>query len=270
MSDLTRRTVLAVLAHPDDEGLACGGTLAMLSSLGHRVVLVCASRGEVGSVADAALLAGRDLASVRAQELDTAARRLGIEKVVVLEHEDGCLSWAEGLDDDLRGALARFRPDVVITFDADGLYWHPDHIALHARTTAAVAAWAADSRGAAPALYYATMPEGAMRGLVDEAHARGGAPDGVGLWGVTPDAFGVHAPPATIRMDVQPWADQKLAAIRAHETQLPQRSPFRWIEPEGARRWLGVELFRRAPGGGDTADAPPEDLLEALGERMGG
>lgn len=261
------RTVLVVLAHPDDEALACGGTIARLADAGARVVLVCASRGELGSVSDPALLAGRDLPTVRAAELAASAHVLGIAEVVQLAHEDGCLRWSPGLDQELRELLVRHRPNAVLTFDADGLYWHPDHIGLHERVTAAVAS------SGMPALYYASMPRGAMRALVDAAHVRGGAPDGGGLWGIAPEAFGAEAPRATLRVDVTPWVDRKLAAIRCHRTQLGAGSPFAWIDDAGARSCLGVELFRRADQhapAGLGADASTRNLLEALGERMDG
>src|SRR6476646_5382327 len=92
--DFSGRTILAVFAHPDDEALACGGTIARLADAGARVVLVCASRGELGSLADPALVAGSDIARVRAEELAASAAVLGIAEIVQLEHEDGCLRWS--------------------------------------------------------------------------------------------------------------------------------------------------------------------------------
>src|SRR5689334_21590189 len=88
-ADFSGRTILAVFAHPDDESLACGGTLARLADAGARVVLLCASRGEKGSVSDRALVAGEDLGIVRSHELHEAAKILGIAEVLILEHPDG-------------------------------------------------------------------------------------------------------------------------------------------------------------------------------------
>ena len=75
---LAGRTVLGIFAHPDDESLACGGTLARLADAGCHVVVVCASRGEAGSIRDPALVPDGDLGGVRVQELRDAARVLHV------------------------------------------------------------------------------------------------------------------------------------------------------------------------------------------------
>ena len=159
-ADLRGRSLLAVFAHPDDESIACGGLLAWCAHLGADVALLCMTRGEHGRNAGSA---GR----TRSRELRAAARTLGIGALTLLDHEDGMLPWLSA--DTLRSAIARAirarRPEVVVTFDADGLYWHPDHVAVHELTTAAVAALGAD----APALYYVTTPPGAMRRVAEHA-----------------------------------------------------------------------------------------------------
>ena len=257
---LAGRTIVVVLAHPDDEALACGGTLARAVDAGAHVVLVCASRGELGSVSDPALAPGGDLASARARELTASARTLGATEVVQLAHPDGYLRWTDGLDEDISAALERCSPDAVITFDSDGLYWHGDHIGVHERATNVVTALGTG----APALYYVSLPTGAMRAVVDAAHIRGGAPDGSDLWGISPDAFGIGAPTPSFRVDVRPWMDRKLAAIRCHRTQFSSLSPFAQIDEHEAGRWLGWEHFRRAAIGRDQ-----RPVLEGLGEAMG-
>jgi len=256
---LAGRTVLAVFAHPDDEALACGGTIARLADAGARVVLLCATRGEAGSTSDSDLVPGGDLGAARARELHRAARILGVAEIVLLGHHDGRLRWAEvtALGAEILLAIGRCRPDAVITFAEDGLYWHPDHIGVHERTTMAVRA----AGGAAPALYYVTLPRGAIRGLTEAARTREGAPADASFWGLDADAFGDAAPLAGFAVDVRPWAARKLAALREHRTQMGRRNPIWWIDEPAARRWLGVELFRRAGTG--TEPAGPLEPLAA-------
>ena len=103
---LAGRTILAVFAHPDDESLACGGTLARAADAGAKVVLLCATRGESGSISDPALVPDGDLGRVRARELAEAAAILGLSEVIVLDHPDGDLRWAD-VPDAARGD----RPD---------------------------------------------------------------------------------------------------------------------------------------------------------------
>jgi LmbE family N-acetylglucosaminyl deacetylase len=255
-SALQGRSILAVFAHPDDESLACGGTLARLADAGARVALLCASRGERGSVHGPAEDAA--LGAERAAEIVAAAEVLGLAAVVLLDHPDGNLQWARmaHLQADILFAVRRFNPVAVITFGGDGLYWHADHIGVHERTTTALRALGPD----APPLYYVTMRHGVMRAVVDRAAARGWQPAPNGFWSLAPDAFGFHAEPPTFEIDVSDWVSRKLAALRCHRTQMGEDHPFDQIDESDARQWLGVELFRRAPTG-----ASLEPVLETLG-----
>jgi len=254
---LEGRTVLAVFAHPDDESLACGGTLARLSDAGARVVLMCASRGERGSVSDPALVPDGDLAGVRTRELQEAAAVLGIADVIVLYHPDGDLRWAHvpQLHAEIIAAVEKYRPEAVITFAEDGLYWHLDHIGVHERTYTALRSLPSQ----APALYYVTMVQGVMHDVVEAAHAKGGAPPDSSFWGIAPDAFGEAAKPPSLTIDVRDWVARKLAALRCHKTQMGRNNPIAWIDEEEARRLLGHEHFRREGAAG-------MDALEALAE----
>ena len=242
-SNLSGRTILAVFAHPDDESLACGGTLARLSDAGARVVLVCASLGRKGAVSDPTLVPDGDLGRVRAEELRHAARVLGAAEVVILDHPDGDLRWADApaFDTELTSAIRDHRADAVITFDDDGLYWHIDHIGIHERTWDAVEALGA----AAPSLYFVTMPKGVMRQVVDAAVNAGWTRPGAGPWAIVPDAFGLLAKPPTIVVDVGDWVPRKIAAVLCHRTQMGADNPFARLAPADARRLLGIEQFRR-------------------------
>ncbi len=181
---------------------------------------------------------------------------LGLGDVVVLDHGDGMLPWVapEQLEADIGAAIARLRPDVVVTFGPDGLYWHPDHIAVHERTTQVVAGLGA----AAPALYYVTMPPGQMRAVAAHAGAVTGIVPGLD----DPDAFGALAAPPTLVIEAGPCAVRKLAALRCHHSQMAA-SPIAAIAEADAPRLLGTEHFRRAAAGAagatflDGLSAPP-------------
>ena len=236
--NLSGRTLLAVFAHPDDESIACGGLLARCAELGARVVLLCATHGEYQPGA-------RDerLFETRARELADAAAALGLAEVILLDYPDGHLGGVdpEAFEARLVAEIRRINPEVVITFGVDGLYWHPDHIAVHERTTAAVQAMGGD----APALYYVTMPPGQMRGLVDEwlrDPQRGTETPPV--LGINPDAFGAKANEPTLVVDVTATARRKLAALQCHRTQMGSA-----LDRLGdtAVRLLGIEHFHRAP-----------------------
>ncbi len=250
------------MAHPDDESLACGGTIARLADAGARVVLLCATHGEKGSISDPALVAHGDLGSVRARELHEAAKILGIAEVLMLEHPDGDLRWADvpQLHVDIVLAIQRYKPDAVITFAEDGLYWHLDHIGVHERTYTAVKSfgpWA-------PPLYYVTMRHGLMKEIVETAVG-----NGLTLrqypFDIEPDAFGDHAKPPTLLVDVRDWVPRKLAALRCHRTQIGPDNPFRHLTDDQARALLGVEQFRRSP-----LEAGWDSVIEQLGERADG
>ena len=251
------QSLLAVFAHPDDESLACGGLLAWCAELGARVSILCATRGEMGQGS------GSDLSLVRTNELEAAARSLGVSDVTVLDYEDGMLPWIETatLEADIRDAMIRSCPNVVITFGEDGLYWHPDHIAIHERTTAAVRALGAT----APALYYVTMAPGGMRAVVDTVAAktpRRTTPYSI-LGVLDADAFGAEAAPPTLTIDVRACAARKLAALRCHRSQL-EGDALDLLSDEEARRLLGVEYFRRADVGSSN-DAFIERLAANVG-----
>ncbi len=253
------KTVLAIFAHPDDESLMCGGTLARLADSGVRTVLICGSRGERGSVSDPSLVPDGDLGRVRVAELRAAAEVLGIHEVIALDHQDGDLRWRDvpEFHAEIVAAIDRHRPDAVITFAENGLYWHLDHIGVHERTYTAVKSFGA----AAPALYYVTMPKGLIHRLVDAARTKGGAPRDSSFWGLEPDAFGESELSDSFSIDVRAWASRKMAALRCHRTQMGARNPIAWLDEEDAKRWLGVEYFRRA----DLGHAN-EPVLEALSE----
>jgi LmbE family N-acetylglucosaminyl deacetylase len=258
-ADLRSRSLLTIFAHPDDESLACGGLLAWCADLGARVSVCCATAGELGP-------GPADVRSARLQELRNAACVLGVTDLVLLDYEDGMLPWteAERLEADIRSTISRLRPDVVITFGEDGLYGHPDHIAIHERTTAAVAALGETG----PALYYVTIPSGCMREVVRHVAAtlvergiRGEPPQKI-LGIADADAFGALAAPPTLVVDVGRFAATKLAAIKCHRTQL-EDDALAMVAARDAAHLLGTEQFHRADVG-SRKDAFIEHFASSL------
>jgi LmbE family N-acetylglucosaminyl deacetylase len=253
---MSSESVVAVFAHPDDESLVAGGTLAACAAAGVDVVVVCATRGEQGPTAASGVAAGEALGRVRVAELRAASRELGASAVECLGYPDGELAGCDGAEveaDVLRIVRGR-RAKAVVTFGPEGLYWHPDHVAVHSATTAAVEALR--DEGVAPSLYYATWPKGHMTSLLASMDGRAPAVD---AWGVPAEAFGADEDTITTVLDVRSQLEKKLRALACHRTQLSDRNVFRRLPPDLAERFLGREYFVRA-------DAPPADgdwLVEA-------
>ncbi len=252
-ADARPRPLLCVFAHPDDESLACGGLIAWCADLGIAVTVMCLTRGEHGPrggrvPADAAPAA---LGAARAAELRAACRVLGVADVALLDYEDGMLPCADALqvEDDIAQVIDRVRPDAVITFDEDGLYWHPDHVAVHERTTEVVRRMGDQ----APALYYVSLPAGAMAAVVGHAALAMTTPGGSAAAGPLQPipgigdawAFGAGAPPPTLVLDVAARAARKLEALACHGTQV-DGSALAHIGTADAARLLGREQYRRA------------------------
>ena len=235
---MTPTRALALFAHPDDESLLAAGTLAAWAADGVRVTVVSATRGEHGSANGHGALAPDELGRLRERELAEACTILGTGSRV-LDFEDGMLASLD--PDQLAGSFERVladeRPDVLVTFGPEGLYWHPDHVAVH---EAALAAVDAMPRARRPRTQFATMPAGHLDALVEDLAARSEPTD---LWGLEPAAFG--APPETIveTVDVRPQLALKLRALRAHRTQIAPGHLFHSLPDDLAEAYLGREFF---------------------------
>lgn len=178
--------LVASLAHPDDETFGLGGVLAYYALRGVEVYVLCATRGEAGTVLDPSLLEGyASLAERREAELRCAAEALGLADVVFLGYRDSGMPGSpdhahpqalvnaaeEEVAARLREHLERLRPQVVITFDPIGGYFHPDHIQMHRATTRAFFALRQDYEAgrtdwAPQKLYYHFFPRHRLRWLV--------------------------------------------------------------------------------------------------------
>src|SRR5450755_4189989 len=138
-------TLVTFHAHPDDESIATGGTMARAKSEGHRVVLVLATRGELGEFSPDALAPGETLTERRVAETQAAADVLGVDRVEFLGYRDSGMAGEPTNDDD--GAFARAdvdeaaqrladilrdeNADVLTVYDDHGGYGHPDHVQVH-------------------------------------------------------------------------------------------------------------------------------------------
>ena len=189
--------------------------------------------------------AGRRSGRVRTSELREAAEVLGISEVIILDHPDGDLRWrnVHYLHVQIVTAIRRCRPEAVITFGGGRPVLAPRS---HRRPRADLRRRASLARKAPP-LYYVTIPRGIMREVVDTAIARAGSRPIRASGASRPTRSAPGAEPPTLILDVREWVSRKLAAIRCHRTQLGSRQPVRAIDEDEARRWLGIEHFRRAP-----------------------
>jgi N-acetyl-1-D-myo-inositol-2-amino-2-deoxy-alpha-D-glucopyranoside deacetylase len=234
-------TLLAILAHPDDESLVAGGTLARFAAAGMRVALLCATRGEWGPISDERLANYETLGKVREQELRDACEVLGVSWMRFLDLPDGGVRWA--IEDETFGALGKvvaavqeLKPAAIITFGPDGYYGHDDHIAIGELTTAVVAASPETHR-----LYYAVQPQGLMTSLVEQLRMAGLPTD---LWDIPAEEFGVAENLINTEIDVHCFVDRKLAALRCHRTQMPDNHALKSIPSAIAEAFLGVEYFQ--------------------------
>ena len=196
------RTILAISAHPDDETLFCGGTLAKYSQQGHAVFILETTRGEGGEVGDPPLTSPENLGAFREQEARDASRALGAEDIFFLPFIDphmeinGIPRQIDVPLDDFAGAIeayvTRLSPDLIITHGSNGEYGHPQHIYTHQATRLAIKnghrdiAWMSWS-----AWYEPSIREGVLN----------------------------QDDPADIVSDISPWHDIKAAAAMCHKTQ---------------------------------------------------
>lgn len=179
-----QRTMLAVLAHPDDESFGMGGTLALYARRGVDVYLICATRGEVGEMDPKFMRGFSSVAERREAELRCAAEKLGLKGVYFLDYRDSGMPGSpdnrhpqalvaapeEKVIADVVQYIRQLCPQVVLTFDPIGGYRHPDHIAIHNATVQAfrLAADPAYTTGdlapfAPGKLYFHTIPHGMLR-----------------------------------------------------------------------------------------------------------
>ena len=245
------RRLLLVHAHPDDESISTGATIARYVAEGARVCVVTCTRGEQGEIVPEDLRhlgTGKALADVRVDELAAAVKELGVTDHRYLgpyedsgmigtpENERATAFWNADLEEaaaHLVTVIRDVRPQVVVTYDENGGYGHPDHIQAHRVTRLAIAA-------AAPEWQVAKLYFTAGRS--------------------TPEAD------ITTVIDAEPWFEQKVAAMRAHRTQLTVDPPYFTLSDNVARATSGVERYVLAAGdrGPAAAGSHETDLFAGL------
>src|ERR1700682_3182321 len=150
--------LLVVMAHPDDESMGCGGIILRHTRAGIPVHLICATRGEAGWSGKPIGAKREDLAQIRTRELEEAAAALAIRGVGLWEYADGGVDKADPQEITQRiwEQITKPRPKVVVGWGPDGVYGHPDHIAVGASTDVAVTSMAEGDR---PALYHLAVDQ---------------------------------------------------------------------------------------------------------------
>ena len=258
-ADVSRR-LLVCFAHPDDESFGPAGTIAHYATQGVAVHYVCATRGEAGDV-DPGLLQGyNSVAALRTEELLCAAGYLGLAGLHLLDYRDSGMANAPenrdpaslmqaplwGVTDKITRLIRQLQPQVVLTHDPTGGYFHPDHIKMHQATVQAFHSAGSPDRfpeqleqGLVPfqaqKLYYTAMPRGLLRLAVRI----------LPLLGQDPEAFGRNNDinvrhiaevdqPVTTRIRIRPYREASRQAARCHASQTGGSSGrvtdfFRWL-----------------------------------------
>jgi LmbE family N-acetylglucosaminyl deacetylase len=249
-STAARNTLVAFHAHPDDETLFTGGTLARASDEGHRVVLITATSGERGLAAPDTT----DLGAVRYRELQAAAAALGVSRLVTLGYGDSgmdpavppppgslCAVAVAEVAAQVAAVLAEERADLLTIYDPRGGYGHRDHIRVHDAGIAA-AATAGTRR-----VLEATLPRETLMRVTRLLNRVGIRPGGMTA-GDFADAYRARDE-ITHEIDVRPWLAAKRAALSAHASQASGGPDVRTVRllsrlPDPlARKVLGREWF---------------------------
>jgi LmbE family N-acetylglucosaminyl deacetylase len=250
-------TLVCFHAHPDDEAISTGGSMARAAAEGHRVVLVIATNGEHGESPDD-LAPGESLVDRRRKETMSSAATLGISRIVWLGYEDsGMTGWDQNanpssfLQADVEEAAGRLAEvlneesaDVVTIYDWHGNYGHPDHIKVHH------VGHRAAERAGTPKVYEATINRDEVIRFVDAARERGErmSPDGGEDFDPTGPAddgnpLGMPEAELTLAVDVRAYLGQKRESIRCHRSQVTDTSFFLEMSEETFAHAFGTEWF---------------------------
>ena len=275
-------SVLLVFAHPDDEAFGFAGTLARLREEGTRAVLVCTTRGEVGEISSDRLATPSTIGAVREMELRAAMALVGVDDIRFLGYRDSGMDGTPENDDprsfhkapfeevvaQLVAQIRAIRPVTVITFGEDGIYGHPDHVAVYHAMAAAIPAAADPDQPIGlgvpyrvPVTYFAAVARERLQMLAQRADGpfRHMSQEALAKMG-TPEADITH------KIDVSAYRTLKEEVIRAHATQVGDDGPMAGLPREQVEAFLSVENLVRA---GDLSSASPDDSADPIARFAG-
>jgi N-acetyl-1-D-myo-inositol-2-amino-2-deoxy-alpha-D-glucopyranoside deacetylase len=282
------RRLLLVHAHPDDEVIGTGATMAHYAATGAHVTLVTCTLGEEGEIhvpelAGLAAEQADQLGGYRIAELTRACEALGVPDHRFLGgagryRDSGMMGlptndhprcfWQADLDEAaayLVDIMREVRPQVVITYDGNGFYGHPDHIQAH-RVAMRAAELAAEEGFGPDKIYWTAMPrsvlEAGMQAFTDSADN-----PFAGMEQVDDLPFGTPDEEIAARIDGTDRHEAKVAAMRAHATQIPSNSWLFSIAGNFGGEFMGVEYFTLATGERGKGDGPygwESDLFSGL------
>jgi LmbE family N-acetylglucosaminyl deacetylase len=271
-------TLMAVHAHPDDEASSTGGVLAKYSAAGLQTVVVTCTNGEFGDTPDG-VKPGQDghdeqaVAEIRLAELRESCKHLGVTDLELLGyHDSGMPDWDYKDRPDafcnvpqsevaarIAGLIEQYRPQVVITYDPEGAYQHPDHVHAARCALAAVAA-----TGIPDKLYLTAMRRSDWRKLWDALREAGvEVPDPPDLDEEARRQMEQNERRITTNVDISDVLERKRAALMSHASQI-RESWFSKIPPDVGAEIFGRESFIRA-NDRTGAPVPEDDLFAGLG-----
>ncbi|MEV6598736.1 PIG-L family deacetylase [Actinoplanes sp. NPDC051346] len=267
-------TLMAVHAHPDDEATSSGGVLARYAAEGITTVLVTCTDGRCGDGPGGVKPGdpGHDplaVAAMRRAELEASCAALKVTHLELLEYADsGMMGWPTNDAPDsfwstpvdeaakrLAELIRRYEPDVVVTYDENGFYGHPDHIQAHRVTMAAVALTDIPAK-----VYWTTAPHSAMADFGKVLREFGVDWEEAGIEEDAPAQLGLPDEEISTWVDTRAYGAQKYDALAAHASQ-SENIMFLRMGKERFTELMGIETFLRVRD--RTGAALPEDDLFA-------
>lgn len=247
-------TLVCFHAHPDDESITTAGSMARAAAEGNRVVLVVATRGELGEVADGFLTDGETLGERRVRETLASAAVLGVSRVEFLGYHDSGMIGEASNDDpacfwraDVEEAAERLAAilreesaDVLTVYDSHGNYGHPDHIQVHR-----VGVRAGELAGVGRVLEATVNRDELLRQLTEGAERLGELMDDVSDMPRAEDFEGMGCPESEIThaIDVTGWVADKRASMRCHASQIGEESFFMRMPDDIFAMSFGTEWY---------------------------